>query len=304
MHKGNTMLKVISLLIAVALWLYVMGEVDPETRVKIGDIPVFLTNTEVLADYGLAAAYDEQLTISATVSGKRSDVNEAKKNGLTAYVDVSECEMGTNEEKIVINLPAGVSLENSSQSTLVFDVENRVSETVPVEIGFTEVDVTNDTVSNTAPWILDQYPEEVTVTGAESTVAKVKIVTGNVSEEEAIKSKSKWVDVDLEAVNGKGRALYGIELDYDSAEVEIQMLTLKEVELQLTTEDGDETIDLNKIDAPDKVRIAGTESALESISGIEGIVTKDEDGRINISVDLPENIFLLIGENNGKIIWN
>lgn len=306
MHKGNTMLKAVSLLTAIVLWLYVMGEVDPETRAKIGDIPVSLTNTEVLADYGLAAAYDEQLMISATVSGKRSDVNEVKKNGLTAYVDVSECEKGTNEEKIVINLPSGVSLENSSQSTLKLDVENRDSKTVPVEISFAEGDAAGDAVNNTVPWVLDQYPEEMTVTGAESIVAKVKQVEGTIPQDLAVYNKSKWVDVVLEPVNGKGRTLYGIELDYDNAEAEIQRLTLKEADLELTIDEEDETTDFDKIDVevPEKVRIVGTKKAIAEISKVEGTVTKDENGKINISVELPENIYLMIGENNGKIIWN
>ena len=306
MHKGNTMLKAVSLLTAIVLWLYVMGEVDPETRAKIGDIPVSLTNTEVLADYGLAAAYDEQLMISATVSGKRSDVNEVKKNGLTAYVDVSECEKGTNEEKIVINLPSGVSLENSSQSTLKLDVENRDSKTVPVEISFAEGDASGDAVNNTVPWVLDQYPEEMTVTGAESIVAKVKQVEGTIPQDLAVYNKSKWVDVVLEPVNGKGRTLYGIELDYDNAEAEIQRLTLKEADLELTIDEEDETTDFDKIDVevPEKVRIVGTKKAIAEISKVEGTVTKDENGKINISVELPENIYLMIGENNGKIIWN
>ena len=306
MHKGNTMLKAVSLLTAIVLWLYVMGEVDPETRAKIGDIPVSLTNTEVLADYGLAAAYDEQLMISATVSGKRSDVNEVKKNGLTAYVDVSECEKGTNEEKIVINLPSGVSLENSSQSTLKLDVENRDSKTVPVEINFAEGDAAGDAVNNTVPWVLDQYPEEMTVTGAESIVAKVKQVEGTIPQDLAVYNKSKWVDVVLEPVNGKGKTLYGIELDYDNAEAEIQRLTLKEADLELTIDEEDETTDFDKIDVevPEKVRIVGTKKAIAEISKVEGTVTKDENGKINISVELPENIYLMIGENNGKIIWN
>lgn len=306
MHKGNTMLKAVSLLTAIVLWLYVMGEVDPETRAKIGDIPVSLANTEVLAEYGLAAAYDEQLMISATVSGKRSDVNEVKKNGLTAYVDVSGCEKGTNEEKIVINLPSGVSLENSSQSTLKLDVENRDSKTVPVEIGFAEGDAAGDAVNNTVPWVLEQYPEEMTVTGAESIVAKVKLVEGTIPQDLAVCNKSKWVDVVLEPVNGKGRTLYGIELDYDNAEAEIQRLTQKEADLELTIDEEDETIDFDKIDVevPDKVRIVGTKKAIADISKVEGTVTKDENGKINISVELPENIYLMIGENNGKIIWN
>lgn len=297
MHKGNTLLKVISLLAAIVLWLYVMGEVDPESRAKIGDIPVSLVNTEVLEDYGIAAVYDEQTFISATVSGKQSDVNEAKKNGLTAYVDVAECEYGSNEERIVINLPDGISLENSSQSTMNIKVKNLVSETKPVVIEFSDMDTTNESVSDTVPWVLDQYPEEVTVSGAESSVDKVKEVKGFIAADEAVKGKSKWVDVSLLPVNGKGRTIHGLGLSTDSAEAEIQKLYVGTVKLQLTAEDSEEDIDIDNIGAPDNIKIVGLKSAIKKIDVIEGVVTVDENGKANIRLDLPENIFLLIGED-------
>lgn len=304
MHKGNTALKIVSLLIAVAMWLYVMGEVDPETKAKIGDIPVSLSNTEVLADYGMAAAYDEQITINATVSGKRSDVNEAKKNGLTAYVDVSECELGDNEEKIVINLPSGVSLESSSQSVMNVKVEYITRASVPVVMEFAEdMSSSGDSAVQEVPWVIGYYPEKVTVWGAESSVAKVKEVKGIIDPQQASTKQSEWVEVDLKPVNGKGREIKGIELNNDSASAEIRLLSTKAVELNLVAAHG-EKINVDEIDAPDSIMIAGIKDALADINSAEGTVSADENGKISIHVELPDNMYLLIGEDNGKIIWN
>ena len=79
MLKNKTVLKIVSLVIAIFLWIYVMGEVDPETKVKVYGIEVNYINTELLAENGLAVAEDEPVTINATIEGKRSDVNKAKK---------------------------------------------------------------------------------------------------------------------------------------------------------------------------------------------------------------------------------
>ena len=304
MFKSKNSLKIISLLAAVCLWLYVMGEVDPKMKTKVTDIPVSMANTEVLMDRGLAAAYDEQITVNATVSGNRSDVNYVKKNGLTAYVDVSECDLGINEEKISINLPNGISLENISQSTLSFEVEYIAEASVPVVIGFTEdTIVSSDASEPKIPWILDQDIDEVTVWGAASSVKKIKEVSGSITPDKASEKKAKWVDVKLTPVNGKGNSVYGIEMSRSSAQAYVQLLASKAVELELTIDKGSE-IDIDKLDVQGTVTIAGAEASLKGIEKVNGIVTKDESGKINISVELPDNVFLLIGEDDGQIIWN
>ncbi len=292
---------IISLLAAVVLWLYVMGEVDPETRTKITNIPVTFINTEELAVEGMAVAYDEQLNISATISGKRSDVNEAKKNGLTASVDVADCDLGENTRKIVVNLPVGVSLENASETILTFDVDTLVYKSKPVVIKFSQTGTTGETVSETTPWVLATTPEVITVSGAESSVSKVEELIGVIDPDEAVRSESKWVDVPLVPVNSKGREIFNVTMNSDTASAEIRELTIKEVELKLT--DGSDSIDPNELDLQDKIRIVGTKSAIKSIETIEGIVT-EENGKVYIDIELPQNVFVMIGEDNGKIIWN
>ena len=47
MLKNKTVLKIVSLVIAIFLWIYVMGEVDPETKVKVYGIEVNYINTEL-----------------------------------------------------------------------------------------------------------------------------------------------------------------------------------------------------------------------------------------------------------------
>lgn len=77
----------------------------------------------------------------------------------------------------------------------------------------------------------------------------------------------------------------------------MQKLYKKNVELELTAENEDDDIDLSKIGAPDKIRIVGTKEAIDGIDVAEGFVTEDENGRISIRLELPENVFLLMGED-------
>lgn len=82
----------------------------------------------------------------------------------------------------------------------------------------------------------------------------------------------------------------------DSAEVEVQKLYKKNVELELTAENEDDDIDLSKIGAPDKIRIVGTKEAIDGIDVAEGFVTEDENGRISIRLEC-RKVFLLMGED-------
>ncbi|MDO4746117.1 MAG: CdaR family protein [Bacillota bacterium] len=302
MFKSNGSLKIISLLVAVCLWLYVIGEVDPEMRAKISNVPVSLVNTEVLTEQGLAAIYEEKETINVTISGSRSDINDAKKNGLTASVDVTNFDKGKNEGKITVNLPTGISLYNSSDNTMTVVVKERVTEVRNVEISFDDTNGSAETVSETTPWVLDYYPHEVTVSGANSSVDKVDKVVGVINPSRAVADKSKWVGVDLVPVDEKGNVLLGIDLSFDSGEAKIRLLNIKMVDLTVSTVGKD--IDLDEIGTPERVRIVGEEKAIADIDNVKGTAALNEDGKVNITVELPENVYLMIGEDDGKIIWN
>lgn len=301
MFKDKTSMKIISLLAAIVLWLYVMGEVDPETRTKISNIPVNFIGTEELAADGMAVAYDEQLTITANISGKRSDVNEAKKNGITASVDVTDCNLGENTRKIVVNLPVGLNLENASETSLTFDVDTLVYESKPVVIKFSQTNSSGETISETTPWVLATSPEVITVSGAESSVDKVKKLIGVVDPQEAVRGESKWVSVDLTPINGKGREIFNVTMNSDTATAEIRELSVKTVDVEFSDEDG--SITPSEIKAPDQIKIVGTKDAIKDIDTIEGVVTM-ENNKVIIETGLPQNVFVMIGEENGKIIWN
>ena len=301
MFKSKASMRIISLIAAVALWLYVMGEVDPETRTKINDIPVSFVNTEVLAEYGMAVAADEQMMISASISGKRSDVNEVKKNGLTAGIDVAEFELGENTGKISINVPDGIKVENASSTTVTVNVEEMVYEYKPVSVEFSNTESSSDSVADTTPWVMEYYPKEITVMGAESSVNKVVKLLGVVNAEDAVTNKDTSVEVELIPVNKKGKQIFNVSLYQDEADAVVRKLSVSTVKLILSAEEQE--IDVDKLAVEDHIDIAGPKEILENIKAVNGTVST-YNGKVYIDTDLPENVFIMIGEDDGKIIWN
>lgn len=296
MLNNKTAMKIISLLAAICLWMYVVGEVDPETKGKVGDIPVHFTGTEVLAENGLAAVNEEESTISVVLKGKRSDVNDIKKSGLEAYVDVSDCEEGRNTRDIEITVPDNVNLENVSAETLTFAVEKLSEQNKPVEIEF----YGNSGSSELTPFIIECVPEEIAVSGAESSVKKIKSVKGKISLEDVSADKSRWVTVKVDPVNKNGNEIGGVQLSETEVRVKVQLLQVKTVRLQVNKENLDGRIVVEKISLPETIALAGPESAMKGIDKIEGIVDMQgmrESGSLPIQLKLPESVYVYDKEN-------
>ena len=126
MLKNRKVQMIFSLLIAICVWAYVMGQVDPKATITVADIKVEMRGTDVLSEAGLNATLIKPKMINATITGKRSEVNKAKKEGLEAYVDVSTCEYGENEVEIKIQLPedvSGVTVDHLTDYSATFNVK-------------------------------------------------------------------------------------------------------------------------------------------------------------------------------------
>lgn len=126
MLRNKKILMLISLLVAIGVWIYVMGNVDPVVRERIDGVQVELQGESTLTQAGLQATLKAPKRVSVSIEGKRSQVNKVKKKGVEAFVDVSTCDYGRNEGKIIIALPdtvTGVLVENISSKTAVFTVK-------------------------------------------------------------------------------------------------------------------------------------------------------------------------------------
>ena len=123
--NNKKILMLISLLVAIALWMFVMGNVDPQISERVSGVKVEMEGTDTLADQDLTATINKPKVVNVTIEGKRSQVIKAKKKGIKAYIDVSTCDYGKNEAEIYVRIPdgaSGVSVEDISSETAVFTV--------------------------------------------------------------------------------------------------------------------------------------------------------------------------------------
>jgi len=297
MLKNNTLLKIISLICAILLWAYVMGAVDPEIRGKVSDVSISVVNQDELAQEGLAVVPGEDMTVDVVIEGSRSLVQKAKKSGMTAYIDVSDCSVGSNTCDIVVNTPNNISVDSMSEETFQIEVEEIVSEEKPVVIEF--ADDADDAEDGRVPWILSVESESIEVSGAESIVVDVTSVVGTISSGAVSDESGKWVYVPLTAVDKDGEAVEGASVDVESVRVQVALLSLKTVSVDISLanlEDGYEA----DVSGSVEVEIVGSEHALseiDEISGTADMTDVTESGEINVELNLPYGVYLYNGDS-------
>lgn len=290
MFNNNNVLRLVSLVIAVCLWVYVMGEVNPETKLKVGDINVGFVNTEVLQSQGLAVAETEPISLTATIKGKRSDVYDIKKQGLTAYIDVADCDEGKNTVNVQVNVPDGIRLENLSKETAEITVEKLVTDTKEVKIAFSEVAQENELI----PWATYYEPEEIIVSGAASSVAAIDHIKG-VIDAHVVKEESKNVEAVLTPVDKDGGIIAGINMSYEIVYADVQLLNKKEVGVNIDVINLEPGVEVDDVVTEEQVVIVGNEDILKGINNLEAEldmtgITKDQT--VNMNIMLPEGVYL------------
>lgn len=166
---------IISLIVAIVLWAYVVGEVDPTIKKTYHSVPIKYTNEQALTEKGMAVASYGKKEMSVTLSGKRSLFTRMNADDLYAQVDLSNAAVGTNELSVELNVPGTLESTHQSLTKVVVKVERRVSSKKEVRVSYM-----GNYSGAEEPTTLFVNPASITVSGAKSLVQKVSYVRATV----------------------------------------------------------------------------------------------------------------------------
>ena len=96
MIRNKNVLRLLSVVLALFLWFYVVAVENPYSERKITKIPIQFVNHEELESRGLAIDYSDVQTMDVVISGSRSDVMKVRADEITATVDLTGYEKGKN----------------------------------------------------------------------------------------------------------------------------------------------------------------------------------------------------------------
>ena len=285
--KGNM---IISLILAVILWMYVVGEMNPVTTKSYRDIPVTLTNSQTLSDNGLAVVGTSDESMTITLSGKRNSLSKIKSSDIVATVDLSDATEGDNQLKINLSVPDSAEVKNQSLTKVTVTVEKK--QTVRRDI---KVKYTGNYAKGEEPTTIKTDPETVTVSGAKSLVNKVAYVKATIDSEN-VSTDETSTSSNLVPVDRHGNEVKNIALSQNKAKITSALYYTKTVSLKVPVKNSSSDGYKRTTTAPDKVTIKGPDSALKKVDSITAD-TIDVTGitkttTVDIVPDLPDKIWL------------
>ena len=258
--KYNSKIKIISLLSAMVLWMYVMAIVDPEETKLFENIPVTITNKNELNERDLVIYPEQDLTTNIYVTGKLSNLKKVTKDDINVYGQINNPLEGNNEIYLKVSTSQRVNYDFKNP-VMIVTLEKIISEDKSIK-----VDITGSGKNNVDNIMLQDNIDKVSVSGPRSLVNKVKRVVGTVKVNGESNNFSQ--SIKLEPVDANGKVVEGVELEKDSVNVNIILLAQKTVPIILKLSDNSES-GVNYTMSQNTVTIKGKKDIVDSINNIE-----------------------------------
>ena len=292
MERNKTLNIVISLIIAIVLWFYVINIVNPPQTVNVRQIPVAISGQEVLAERGFAVVGNLQYTVDVKVTGTRNDVSGLTKDQIAASADVASLAQGNTYLNVKVVAPKGITVDDISAENIAVKVEECVTEEKPVKL------YPGDAPDGYETTVLTLGAEKVPVRGAKSDVAKVSYVKTEIPVDKLEKDNLKTISVPTLACDSAGSVMDSVECLTESIDYSAAMFTTKHVQLKTdvvgVSAYGVEGIE--KIDVPTAVTIKGNAQSLAAISFVQtneiDVTGLAVNKTVELKCNLPEGVYL------------
>lgn len=303
MNKGkrnNITIKIVSVLIAVIMWSYVMSEVNPIRTQEFPGIKVNYLNQNSLSESGLQIMEPIEATISVKLTGRISDIKSINPNDIIAQVDLWGYSEGLNRVPVEVKVPENVSLESTNPKYIQFKMDSIITKEHKVFLRTTGKTEDGYTLGEE-----DIRPSTVLIKGPRSWVNLVSKCVATV-ELTNITSDIK-TSVPIRAVDDSGNEVRGIEKEPNTVEIGIVMLRTKNISVEPRIKgaplDGYEITDIQI--SPANVMIKGRGEILKDIEFIETEPIDVEDisasKEVSANIVLPEGVELMGGGSKTSV---
>ncbi|WP_105616743.1 CdaR family protein [Vallitalea okinawensis] len=293
--SNNLWWKLLSLVFAIAVWLYVINEVDPVRSKSFDDVPVEVRNIETITEENKHINYLDGEVIDISVEGRRSVIDSLKKENIRAVADMNKYSEITESVQIEIYFKDDEEIIDYaiSPSIMKVNIEDVATDSfvvIPEPIGEPAEGYVrgNPSVTNM-----------IEITGPQSKIA----IIDRVYVELDITDSTN--DIQLSAVpkivDSNGNEITGVELSQEQVDVSIPIYKYDTVNLDVEIigepPEGYKYIRPYTL-SPQKVKIKGPEEVIAAIDEIvlepinlEGL-TETRTFTANIQNSLPKGVTL------------
>ncbi|MGY5265687.1 CdaR family protein [Paraclostridium bifermentans] len=281
--KNNTKIKLISLLSALVLWLYVMTVEDPVETRTFSDIPVTITNMSVLEERGLTIYPKEELLADISIRANLSSLRPINRDNIYIYGRLDDPKEGKNVVYLQANLPERVNKYDIKPNVITLDLEKVVNEkrSISVDVeGEPKINIDN----------IETNKKTVDVSGPRTLVNKVTSIKATLDASDKYKDFS--TKLKLVPVDANGDAVKGVKLDDNFVVATVKFLQEKVVPVKLVFDDSvsnQSNLENYSIN-PKDITIEGKKEALDNINGINTKPITANDLKSNNSIDVALDI--------------
>lgn len=291
----------LSVLIAFALWIYVVTVVSPESEATFYNIPVVLNNESVLVGKGLMVTSEDEPTVTLQLKGNRTDLNNLKNSDITVVADLSRInEAGNQSLSYNVSFTGGNAFEimNQTPGHITLDVVEWTTkdvQVVPVYTGTLDLDYIDYRDQ------LEMDYQTVSITGPKAVVDQITQAAVEVNLDGRVETVSESLRYTLCDENGEPVDATSITTNVAEVTVTLKVLRVKEVPLLLEVSYGGGATAATSSVTQDyeTIKVAGSEKMLDDLDsltiGSVDLATISEAAEMTFDIVLPTGVENLSG---------
>ncbi|QSQ08276.1 CdaA regulatory protein CdaR [Koleobacter methoxysyntrophicus] len=298
--RNNMSIKLISILVAVLLWMYVIGEQNPYIIHIYRDVPVKLNNLDT-ANFALKEE-EAGFKVSVRVRGRRATISELTKSEIKAEVNLRGRMEGENLIPVAVTVPDNVELLDINPPEIMVTLEPIIEKQVPIVVR-----LTGTPAGGFAAMDPSAKPGEAVLKGARSVVESVK--SAFVSVDISGKNRDVKGNFPLRVVDEKNGEVKNITFRPETVDVIVPIVKKADVEVipKITGSPagGYAVSDITVV--PLTLSVTGEDEVVESLNELytEGldITGLSQDIQKEVKVILPEGVRPVRGEKDTVTVF-
>lgn len=297
----DSVLKMVSFVVAIIIWLYIIVVADPSVDIPVKDIPIRYVNQTALEERGLALISDPDATVELKIRGSRKKIANIDNKNVYATVDLANIgKTGTFSLPINISIPYEydeiVSKKPYNADVIIDRVLEQERDIQVIATG----EVANGYIAGKA----QISSKSVVLSGPSTILGDIRGVAAYLSYD-GRSAEIKDVET-LYFIDGNGKKIEKnsdvydmVRMDISSVEITCPVMKLKSVPIVIDTTSFANASSYKISVQPSNVSIYAENEILENISEIvvEKIDFKKlvEEGSLMVKLDVPEGVSMRDG---------
>lgn len=299
--KNKLVSILISIAVALGMWLYVITVVSPGSKTTFYDVPVYLEGTSILEERGLMVTDVDTTNVDLELSGNRVDLNVLNNSNIIIKANLATIYDPAEDIQLsyTISYPGSVAnnaftVESRSPGYVTVSVERIAYKTIPVNV-ITTGSVPAGYVDKAEDMMLDF--DEIQITGPASVVSQITQARIEVSLNEQTESVNQSIRYTLCNVSNEPVDSELITVNVKEVNVKIPVLQIKEIKLKVNLVDGGGATTQNSSYTiePGVIQVCGSKAALAELGnelnlGNVYLAEHSDGATVEMEIDLPSGV--------------